>query len=75
MKTTIDNNLRVLQIVTSVQHQVFCNPVDYIRISNELGLIDGYFKVYHFWNGKQKRISKKDLSLLLNSVLNEKTTK
>ena len=66
MKTTIDNNIRVLQIATSTQTQVFCNPKDYKEIAKELNLIEGYYIVYHFWNGKQKKLSKKELNSLVN---------
>lgn len=65
MKTTIDNNTRVLQIVTSTQTQVFCNPKDYKEVAKELNLIEGYYTVYHFWNGKQKKLSKKELKSLV----------
>jgi len=65
MKTTIDNNQRVLLITTSTNNQAFCNPQDFKEVLKQLGTNEGYYKVYHFWNGKQKIISKKDLSNLV----------
>ena len=67
MITSIDNNLRVLQIVTSTGSQYFFNPKDFAKISVQGGLIEGYYKIYHFWNGKQKFLSKKDLFKLITS--------
>jgi hypothetical protein len=59
--TTINNNLRVYQVVSSVGHQWFCNIEDLNRIVKDNELRAGYFKVYHFWNNKAERVSKKDL--------------
>jgi hypothetical protein len=61
MKTTIDNNLRVYQVLTSTGKQFFCNIEDLnnIVISNELH--QGYFKINHFWNNKAQKVSAKDL--------------
>lgn len=61
MKTTIDNNLRVYWVKTSTCRDYFCNITDLNRVVNENKLIPGYFKVYHFWNNKPQRVSKKDL--------------
>ena len=60
-KTTIDNNLRVYHVVTSTGKQWFCNIEDLNRIVNENELRAGYFKIYHFWNNKPERVSKKAL--------------
>jgi len=60
-KTTINNNLRVYHVVTSTGKQWFCNIEDLNRIVNENELRAGYFKIYHFWNNKPERVSKKDL--------------
>jgi hypothetical protein len=64
MKTTINNSLRVYQVITSVGHQAFCNIEDLNRVVEELGTHEGYFKIYHFWNNKPQKLSKKDLSAM-----------
>lgn len=61
MKVTIDNNCRVYQVVTSTGKQAFCNIEDLNRAVKDLGTNAGYFKIYHFWNNKAKKVSKKDL--------------
>jgi len=61
MTTTINNNLRVYHVVTSTGKQWFCNIEDLNRIVKDNELRAGYFKVYHFWNNKAERVSKKDL--------------
>lgn len=61
MKTTINNNLRVYQIVTSTGRQFFCNIEDINHIVNENEMRAGYFKIFHFWNNKAVKVSKKDL--------------
>jgi hypothetical protein len=61
MKTQIDNNLRVYQVVTSLGQQVFCNITDLNQVIKELGCREGYFKIYHFWNNKAERVTKKNL--------------
>lgn len=61
MITTINNSLRVYQIVTSLGHQYFCNIEDLNRIVKENELRAGYFKINHFWNNKAQKVSKKDL--------------
>ena len=65
MKTVINNNQRVLLITTSTNNKAFCNPIDYHKTLEQLETNEGYYKVYHFWNGKQKIISKKDLNSLV----------
>jgi hypothetical protein len=59
MKTTIDNNLRVFQIVTSTGKQVFCNLDELNNVMSNLGTHAGYFKIWHFWDNKPKRVSRK----------------
>ena len=59
--TTINNDLRVYHVVTSTGKQWFCNIEDLNRIVKENELSAGYFKIYHFWNNKAERVSKKDL--------------
>lgn len=60
-KVTIDNNLRVYQVTTSTGKQAFCNIEDLNRIVKDLDCRAGYFKVFHFWNNKAVKLSKKDL--------------
>lgn len=64
MKTTINNDLRVYQVVTSTGKQFFCNieQLNDVVKSNELKA--GYFKVNHFWNNKPQKLSKKDLKAM-----------
>jgi len=59
MKTTINNNLRVYQVTTSTGKQYFCNIEDLNEICKDLH--QGYFKIFHFWNNKAQRVTKKDL--------------
>jgi len=61
MKTEINNNLRVYQIVTSTGKQIFCNIEQMNDAVKYLNTHAGYFKIYHFGNNKAKRVSKKDL--------------
>ena len=68
MKTNIDNNLRVYQVVTSTGKQVFCNINDLNQVVKELGCREGYFSIYHFWNNKAKKVSKKDLRLFFEGA-------
>ena len=61
MKTTINNNLRVYQVVTSLGRQYFCNIEQLNEVIKQDGAKPGYFKIYHFWNNKAQKVSKKDL--------------
>jgi hypothetical protein len=61
MKTTINNNLRVYQVVTSTGYQAFCNIEQLNEVAKHLECKAGYFKVNHFWDNKSKKLSKKDL--------------
>lgn len=61
MNTTINNNLRVYHVVTSTGKQAFCNIEDLNAVIEYLGANAGYYKIYHFWNNKAQRVSKKDL--------------
>lgn len=58
---TINNNLRVYQVVTTTGKQFFCNIEDLNRIILENELRAGFFKIFHFWNNKAQKVSKKDL--------------
>lgn len=61
MITTINNNLRVYQVVTSTGKQFFCNITQLNELVNTQKLLPGYFKIYHFWNNKPQRVTQKDL--------------
>jgi len=61
MKIELDNGQRVFQVVTSVGKQVFCNLHHLNNVIEELETHEGYFKIYHFWDNKAKRVSKKYL--------------
>ena len=59
MVTSINNNLRVYQVITSKGHQFFCNIEQLNEICTDMN--EGYFKIYHFWNNKAQKVTKKDL--------------
>ena len=61
MTTTINNNMRVYHVVTSVGKQAFCNINDLNKVVKELDTHQGYFKIYHFWNNKPQKLSRKAL--------------
>ena len=61
MKTTINNNLSVYQVVTSLGRQYFCNIEQLNEVIKQDGAKPGYFKIYYFWNNKAQKVSKKDL--------------
>lgn len=65
---TINNSLRVYHVVNTTGNQWFCNIEDLNRIVKDNDLRAGYFKVYHFWNNKPERVSKKDLEHFLRVV-------
>jgi len=74
MKTEINNDLRVYQIITSTGKQFFCNitQLNYV-INSECK--ENNFKIYHFWNNKAQKVSKKDLkSFFEGSQLNQEFT-
>lgn len=66
MKTTINNDLRVYQVLTSTGKQYFCNIEDLNEICKDMN--PGYFKIYHFWNNKAQKVSKKDLKALFEGA-------
>lgn len=73
MNTTINNNLRVYQVITSTGKQVFCNIDQLNEVVINLGTRAGYFKIYHFWNNKPQRLTKKALlSMFDGSGLKQK---
>lgn len=67
MFTTIDNNVRVFQVVTSTNKQAFCNLDQLNTVVSMLDTNEGYFTIYHFWNSKPKKVTKKYLSELFKA--------
>lgn len=61
MITTINNNERVFYITTSNNRSAFCNLAQLNEVIAQLGTHEGYFTIYHFWDGKQKKVSRKYL--------------
>jgi len=66
MKTTINNSLRVYQVITSSGKQAFCNIEQLNEVVKYLDAMPGYFKIYHFWNNKAQRLSRKDLAAMFD---------
>ena len=66
MKTTINNSLRVYHVTTSTGKQAFCNIEDLNQVVKELDTHQGYFKIFHFWNNKPQRLSKKVLDQMFD---------
>ena len=59
MTTTINNDLRVFQVVTYLGKQYFCNVYDLDRIIHDNDLKKGCYRIYHFWNNKPKLCTQK----------------
>ena len=57
----VNSNYRVYQVVDSLSRQYFCNIEDLNTVIKTNDLKPGYFKIYHFWNNKAVKVSKKDL--------------
>lgn len=68
MNTVINNNLRVYHVVTSVGKQAFCNIEDLNQVVKNLDTHAGYFKIYHFWNNKPQRLTKKALKSMFEGA-------
>ena len=66
METTINNNQRVFQVITSTGTQFFCNLKDLNKICKDMN--EGYFTIYYFWNNKPKKITKKHLKELFEAM-------
>ena len=66
MKTTIDNSLRVYQVITSLGKQHFCNIEQLNEVVEFLDTHKGYFKIYHFWNNKSQKLSRKVLDQMFD---------
>ena len=62
MNTTIDNNQRVFLVVDSYNRNYFCNLNQLNEVVTENNLNEGYYTVYHFWNNKPKKATKKLLT-------------
>jgi len=67
MKTEIDNNQRVFQVIDSYGSSYFCNLKDLNRVIKENNLIQGEYTINHFWNSKPQRASKKLLNDLFKA--------
>ena len=48
MKTIINNDLRVYQVIDSLSHNYFCNIEQLNEVVKYGNLHPGYFKIYHF---------------------------
>ena len=68
MKTTIDNNQRVFQVIDSYGRQYFCNLSELNKVMKENNLRMGYYTINHFWNNKPKRATKKLLNDMFESA-------
>jgi len=64
MTTTINNNLRIYQVITSTGKQAFCNIDELNNVCANLCTHVGYFKINHFYNNKPKKLSRKELDLM-----------
>jgi hypothetical protein len=62
MKTEIDNNQRVFQVIDSYGRNYFCNLNQLNQVIKENNLREGYYTINHFWNNKPKKASKKLLN-------------
>lgn len=61
MNITLKDGHRVYQVTTSTGKQMFCNIDDLNKVVKYLECREGYFKIYHFWNNKPQRLSRKSL--------------
>ena len=68
MPTTLNNNLRVYQVITSLGRQYFCNIEQLNEVIKQDGCKPGYFKIYHFWNNKPQKLSKKNLASMFEGA-------
>lgn len=60
-ETIINNYERVFMVTYSWGKSFFCNISDLNRLVLENELKPGYFTIFHFYNNKMKKVSKKDL--------------
>jgi hypothetical protein len=61
MNTIINNTERIYQVVTSTGKQFFCNIEQLNEVVEQAQTREGYFKIWHFWNNKAEKVTKKDL--------------
>jgi len=61
MRTVIDNNQRVFQVVTSTGKQAFCNLTDLNKVVAELDTNPDYFVINHVFNNSLHKMGKKAL--------------
>lgn len=59
MITTVNNNERVFMVCWSVGSHVFCNLADLSQVVKANNLRAGYYKIFHFWNNKPIKATKK----------------
>ena len=64
MKTTINNNLRVLIVQTSLNDIYFCNIQELNKVVLENNLNAGYFSISSIESGKLKKLHKSSLQIL-----------
>ena len=67
MITTINNDLRVYQVITSTGKQSFCNLHQLNEVVKNMSCNEGYFKIYHFWDNRPKVVTKKYLKQVFES--------
>lgn len=68
MKTILTEGHRVFLVKTSWGKQIFCNIE---QLNGAIAYLDtrvGYFTIYHFWNNKPKKVSKKDMKLFFEGA-------
>ena len=61
---TVNGTFRTFMIVDSHCGNYFCNLQSLSKIVDNNSLKAGYYTIYHFWNNKPKKVSKKYLSEL-----------
>lgn len=66
----IEPSERVFMIVTSTGKQFFCYLKQLNSVCRELN--EGYYTIFHFWNNKQQKVTKKHLNELFASHRIEK---
>jgi hypothetical protein len=62
MTTTINNDLRVYQVING-SNQFFCN-IDQLNYVIGSECQEGNFKIYHFWNFKPQKLNRMTLDLM-----------
>lgn len=58
-ETILNNNERVFMVTWSLANHVFCNLKDLSSVVKSNSLAAGYYTIYHFWNNKPKKATKK----------------